>query len=681
MKVAFKFATAISVFALISTGSIAASAQSNTPLDQINVETGQQNNNNGENKYDGTIFEDPDIGVPSVTITQEDLERLNPKDLHDVFREESSVAVGGNTSISQKIYVNGIEDKRLAVSVDGALQSNDTFHHTTTLLIDPSLLKAARVDAGVAPADAGPGALGGSIQFETVDVKDLLDPGKNYGGFVTVSYDSNSKNFVKGVSGYVMSNGFEALGFFQHADGDNYKDGDNFEQTGTEAELQSALGKLAYEAQTGERLEFTYEWANDDGERQFRPNLVVIGSGDFIRNMKQTRNNFTFNYTDETPTGWWDPKVVLAYSENKLRFADGAGDPTYPNVADIETWSGKFENKFKVSQGDIVAGVDFFHTDSFGGSVNDPTFLPKSEKDRNIGAYAQARLDLTQDFRVSLGGRIDHQMFTGFDGTDLDDTGFSGNISAEYDLNEIVTLKAGYAHVFGRIPLAEAYLNGGTYDYSNLETYDSDNFTVGLSAAYQGFTFDADYTLIKMDNAIGHNSGFTFSPFRSVLDIESKTLNIALGYKWETGFIEAKYSNIDIEGDGRPLFTNYFGYGTNIGDIITISAAHEFEGTGITIGGDVEIALEQDEVLPYWQIFFADPTPTNPIPSYEVFNAFIQYELQAENLPELTLRAEVNNIFDETYSNRASSGQEYSAYYRPLNEPGRSFYFSAKAEF
>ena len=54
----------------------------------------------------------------------------------------------------------------LAVTVDGAAQNNKVFHHNGTTLIDPSLLKAVRVDAGVAPADAGFAALTGSIVYE-----------------------------------------------------------------------------------------------------------------------------------------------------------------------------------------------------------------------------------------------------------------------------------------------------------------------------------------------------------------------------------------------------------------------------------------------------------------------------------------------------------------------------------
>ena len=442
--------------------------------------------------------------------------------------------------------------------------------------------------------------------------------------------------------------------------------------------MQSALGKLAFEAMTGDRFELSYEWVNDDSLRPFRPNFgaVTFGAPREPKEYNMTRNGFVFNYTDEKPNGWWDPKVTIAYSESKLEYLD-LPFSTLTNLAETKTWSGKLENKFNISQGDIVGGVDFFHTDSEGGTLGDPAYAPGTEKDRNIGVYAQARLDIMKNARLSIGGRVDHQNFTGVDGTDLDDTGFSGNVSGEYDLNEIFTLKAGYAHVFGRIPLAEALLNYNAWDYTNVETFHSDNFTAGISAKYQGFTADVNYSVINIDDAIGHNAGFRSVDRNNTLDIKSKAFDIALGYKWDTGFVKAKYSNIDTTGDGEPISTTAWSWGTNIGELISLEASHQFEGTGITIGGDIQIALKQND---FSNIFLvSDNTPGNPIPGYEVVNAFVQYE--PKSIPKLTFRAEVNNIFNETYADRATTGQDYDAFYVPLLEPGRSVYLSAKAKF
>lgn len=654
------YAIALSSMVFLSSGALTAHAQNSTTLDQINVETGQ---NPESSKHDGTILEDPLIGAPGVVISKQDLDLIYPTDIKHVFINETSVSVGGSTPVSQKLYVYGLEDSQLSVTIDGARQSSSTFHHTGTLLLDPSLLKAARVDAIVAPADAGPGALAGAAHFETVDVKDLLLPGKNFGGFVTTAYDTNSKTFSSAASAYAQARGFEILGYYKFYDGDDWKDGSGIVQDATSANMKSSLGKFAYEAKSGDRFEFSHQWVNDNSLRPYRANFgAVIRPGVTYPNQPYDleRHTYSFTYTDETPTKFWDPKIVVAYSSTRLDTF-----PDYGSYADIATWSGKMQNKFTITSGDIVAGVDFFNATSDGG---DPT-TNGIERDKNLGAYVQARLKPMSRTRVSLGGRLDHQMFTGLDGTDIDNTGFSGNVSGEFDLTKIITLKAGYAHVFGRIPLAEALLNYTPYTYDDVEPFSSNNFTAGISAKYQGFTFDANYVLLKMDDSIAYYAERGTTTRNNTADIESKGFDLAVGYKWSSGFIKAKYSNIEVTQDGDPIGTTAFYWGTNLGELITLQAAHNFVGTGLTIGADMQIALEQKDVI---------EGGDQSLPAYEVVNVFAQYV--PRRLPNVTLRVEVNNIFDETYADRATSGQEYGTIV-PLREPGRSVFLSAKTKF
>ena len=49
-------------------------------------------------------------------------------------------------------------------------------------------------------------------------------------------------------------------------------------------------------------------------------------------------------------------------------------------------------------------------------------------------------------------------------------------------------------------------------------------------------------------------------------------------------------------------------------------------------------------------------------------------------MKNLTIRAEIDNVFDETYTERATYGQEFATV-TPLNEPGRSFNLRASLRF
>lgn len=176
----------------------------------------------------GAIFIGSDA-TNEIGIDNEDLTRTAPTDLQDVFKTEPSVSVGNSLPISQKIYVNGVEENNLNVSIDGARQNNRIFQHSATTYIDPELLKAVRVDPGVAPADAGPGALAGAIAFETKDVDDLLDPDLSFGGRFTTEYQTGGDTVSSSLALYGREGTFEYLVFGKFADGGTREDGSDNE--------------------------------------------------------------------------------------------------------------------------------------------------------------------------------------------------------------------------------------------------------------------------------------------------------------------------------------------------------------------------------------------------------------------------------------------------------------------
>ncbi len=614
----------------------------------------------------GTTLADAYAGAAdrasSFTITSTDLERRNPTTIKEVFAGEAGVSVGGAIPLSQKVYVHGVEEHNLAVSIDGARQNNKIFHHNATNLIDPALLKAARVDPGVAGADAGPGALGGAISYETVDAADLLAPGQTLGGFVTASIDSNTGTFTNGNSAYGRIDGFELLGFLKWGKGGEYDGGDGREVAGTGTDMTSGLGKLAYQAQKGHRFEFTAEQVKDKADRPYRANIGRLTNRNepAVREYDLTRRNFTLSYAQPENNGLWDPTVVLARSYTDL---------AVPVPSDSEgvtgSYSGKFANDFNLSKTDIIsAGLDFYRDSA---QYKDPT-TDVEEKADNIGLFAQARLEPMETLRLSFGGRADQQWFEGIDGTTIDQAGISGNASAALDVTDQITLKAGYSHVWGGVALAENFIMNPAWNYSaGIEPVRSDNYTVGAEFHHRGFTFDAGIFRSNFDNA--RDPVFRGAPGLTA-DFRTEGFDIGVGYDWGPGFARLSYTDSKITLNGAATdsdATQYFG--TPLGRVIALEVAHDFDALDIRVGGTVDAALKNTDTVDAGGM---------ALPSYEVFGLYVDY-----NPPQvdfLTLRLEANNIFDEAYADRATYGQEFSNV-RPLLEPGRSFLLSAKARF
>ena len=630
------------------------------------------------NKPPITVSGEPSIGTNTTEITSQDLERLNPTDIKGVFSGQPGILVGSSLPMSQKVYVNGIEETNLAVTVDGAAQNNKVFHHNGTNLIDPSLLKAVRVDAGVAPADAGFGALAGSIAYETKDVGDLLDR-DGFGGFVKSVFNTNGNVFTNNVAGYGMANGFEILGHFSFGDGDDFEAGNGKTVEGTETNFLSGLGKLAYQAPTGDRFEISQERLNDDALRPYRANAGHISTPRLweprVRNYELNRQTTVFNYSDATPTNLWNPKVVVAYSKTDVTVPSFSGTnlptptitDTWTTAGETDSVNGKVENKFTFGLGNVVAGVDF----NKSRAILDDEYEKAHEESFVVGLYAQARVEPVRGTRLSFGGRSDHQEFTGQDGIDRSDNGLSGNISGEQDLiGNLLTAKAGVSHVWAGVPLAENFILNPSWNYfGGPESVEADNYTAGLVARYKGWTLEGTVFRTEIDNArVAAWSNGVQGAIRT-RDIESEGYELGVGYEWGNGFLRVKYANIDVSINGQPADTDTGNYvATPVGEIITITGAHTFVGTGWTVGGDIEFAPEYDRVI----------AGSPPYKAYQVFNAFAEY--QPDWTYDVTFRLDVRNIFDETYSDRATYGSEFGNV-APLYEPGRSFLLSTTAKF
>lgn len=419
----------------------------------------------------------------------QEIQRLNPDDLQDLFRSTPSVQVGSSLPASQKVYVNGIEETNLTVTVDGARQNNKLFHHSGSNIIDPELLKAVRVDAGVAPADAGPGALGGSIAYETKDVADLLKDGDNFGGAVGLEYNTNGDTFDRNISMYGRSGGFEVLGFVKQASGDEFDDGDGTEVLGSQAALKSGLFKVGYLHESGYRAKLSYEKVEDDGDRPSRANFIT---GTIADNMLE-RETVALSIKDETPEGFFNPYIKIARTHSKLEWND-----SYPTIGEYESVNGVIANEFVLGMGTVDAGIDFYDDTSKGIF---PTWNEyPEEKSRNIGAFAQARFAVTDRTRISFGARYDDHELEGVEGSKHDNDGMSGNISGEFDVTPFVTASAGYSHVFGGVQLAEPYIANPTWDYSaGLKESKADNGFIGLNINGEALSS----TLTNFDFGVG----------------------------------------------------------------------------------------------------------------------------------------------------------------------------------
>ncbi|MFW2588052.1 TonB-dependent receptor domain-containing protein [Sagittula sp. SSi028] len=592
-------------------------------------------------------------------ITEEEIEDRNPSTTKDVFAGESSVMVSGGAAMAQKVMVNGIEESLLSVTIDGARQNKGAFHHTGNVLLDPSLLKAVDVSEGIAPADGGPGALGGALAYTTKDGRDLLDAGDTFGGLATVTTGDNGSGNRGTLTLFGAQGGFDWLLSATKHEGDDYEDGDGNSIDGTEADLTDYMVKLGYTTASGKRLSFSASETEDTGLRASQGGFIRSDFAGLTSAARPTtliegyarRSSYTLNYTDEAPSGIFAPTLQLTYNEQEVDVGDVSGIN--------KSLSGTAENEFQLSNGTVTAGLDFFD------ETAEATEGASGEETRqNVGIFAQVRQDLGARASVSYGLRYDQQWFEGADGSDFDAGGVSANASLDYKLTDTLTLTGGLASVWGGYSLGEAALVNYRTDwtYDGFDTTRSNAARVGLrfeSGAWEvsGALFHTEINDISAILPTGGARG-------AQTDVTSRGVEASVGYTAARGFAKLNYTHANVELDDETIGTTAYYYGRPVGSILALEAGYDIRDNW-RVGGTAEVAFENDAT---------DPA----LESYEVLNLYTTYT--PKSLDNLELRLDVRNVFDETYASRSSDGINFDAV-EPLYEPGRTVQLTAKVRF
>ncbi len=619
---------------------------------------------------------DPDGGAAdratAVYVADAEIERAAMGDLKDLFAGIASVSVGGAIPIAQKIFVNGVDMLKLAIQVDGVSQNNRVFHHASANAFDPGLMKSVRVDPGVAPADAGPRALAGRVVMETIDAADIIEEGETFGGRARLSYDSNGNTAQGSLTLAGRTQGFEVLAYSKRATGDNYDDGDGVEMTGTGANLNANLLKFAYESNEGHRVEIS---AQEMTDAEFRNDKANFGPSDSDQLFYDTtRSIFALNYENTQGGGMWDPSVTLGQSKTDIEKLNPALSDDARGIT--ETTSFVLKNRFHLSEGNtITAGIDYQdrETTVTGEYWSPANGLATSATEQSTfhGLFAQARLEPTANLRVSAGLRYDWMDFTGHDAGDsgsrfsMSGSGASGNLSIEYNFTDAFSVRAAYSNVFGGVDLGDNFEFWRAFDYTAMETSRAENIVIGADWKQGAWTLGAELFRTEIDGARDLSRGVV-----TVNDFESEGVNLAATYGWQRGFARLTYSYSDAIVNGEDSSNYDLGnFGAPLGHILALEMQHELPQYNTLIGGSIEAAASLNAGGSYAE---------QDLPGYAVVNLFAEYT--PPSLNGVTIRGGINNLFDESYADRATYGAEFTDV-NTLNEPGRSFSVVATMKF
>lgn len=146
---------------------------------------------------------------------------------------------------------------RVNVMIDGARQNFQYSGHgpNGTVFVDPALIRSVDVAKGTVATEGGAGAIGGAVNFRTLELEDILTGGKNYGAEATVIHGGNGYDWSEVFSTGIRDDRFSVFGTLSLRDSGNYKDGAGTEVEQTGQKLMSGLGKFGVQIDPDQRLD------------------------------------------------------------------------------------------------------------------------------------------------------------------------------------------------------------------------------------------------------------------------------------------------------------------------------------------------------------------------------------------------------------------------------------------
>lgn len=377
----------------------------------------------------------PDPQVHNVDT--ERLKRALARDLRDVFETEPSVTAGNGSRNGMKVFLRGIDDLNLNLQIDGARQGANLFHHQGRVDIDPFLLKRVEVAAGPAAADAGPGALGGSVRFETVDAQDLLRPRQALGGWLGLQSESADRLRGGVASAYgLVGDTLGLLAYARRQVNDEMRPGGGGRQPSSDGSRGSLLLKATLLDQSGHTLRASVERSSNEGGAlranypwQVNNAVQAADAQRFVRETSSLRHRWR-------PDAWhWVNLQTTLYRTDSRIELEGRNPTGSGRGARWRTRSdgGDLRNVFVFDAGQaahaLTLGLDHFDDQGINESPNDPRL---TETARNTGLFVQDRVDFG-GLRLSAGLRLDRYRTRYANGRTTGGSRVSPNVGVEWD--------------------------------------------------------------------------------------------------------------------------------------------------------------------------------------------------------------------------------------------------------
>lgn len=614
----------------------------------------------------------------NIDVDSDDIAKLQASDLSDLFRSTPSISVGGVAGLAQKIYIRGLEDTLLNITVDGAPQTGTLFHHIGRVNVEPELLEQVSVQAGAGEATAGFGAIGGSVRFKTKTANDLLEDGDTFGGMAKAGYFSNNA-YKLSMSLYgKITEKWGVLGSYVYVDRKNMDDGGGNPIFGTSAEQGLAFIKVSGDITEDQRLTLSYEQRDENGELCQRPNWYCPDTGPFYP-IEAKRQTAVANYTNSL-SDFVNLELSAYYTHGTVLQNGRFG----PYEANLKTYGFDFRNVSDLDSHTLTYGIEYRHDDVAGLILASP---PGSEEVGSLlGIYFQDHFTVSDALVLSFGARYDRyklEMLTSGEETDSSD--FSFNIGFDYEITTGLNFTAGYAQAARGKEVSDGFtlFQRGDRLAPNLKSENAVNWEAALVYENGGLHASATYYNSKIKDVI-YDQLFGAPYFENIGDYNADGWELKLAYTADTWYFTSFFTSYNSDLNGHPLNGyEYNGLAGTDGERLTANIAYT-PSENLEIGWRIAHTFELEDIEVFHRVMelgFWPSLASIDKPGYTLNDIYIQWMPFDDDRLRVNLTA--NNIFDVLYRDHATVGDfsHLFAIVQGSYSPGRDIRLSATYKF
>ncbi|WDZ73902.1 TonB-dependent receptor [Vibrio harveyi] len=637
-------------------------------------------------------------------INAETLELKQASDIKDVLNTMPSVTVDGNARYSRKVYIRGMEDKFSVVTIDGARQEGQLFHHSGDQTFDPAMLKLAEITLGGNSVLSGAGAINGSFKYETKDPSDLLSEGESVGARVKTGYQTAYERFTTNVAVYAQLNDeLQLMGIINYSeDGDLYIHGKD-DVTSKQGELKSGLVKLVFVPNDANEFKLTFNTYQDGGKRQLSGEKAgALYLHDDHNYNSLNRDTVTFEHRFDNGSDLVNLKTNLYYNRQYMerdalveeygdwKKVNGAweftkdGDLSIPDREyNVTTIGGDIRNISWVGEHELTYGFEGYKAEQWIDSgLGHYTSGSKQGQTKNYdmdggtvtayGIYAQDAFEIN-DFRFVTGLRYDvHELGGVFKGK-YDQ--LSPKFQGEYQTTDNLKLRIGYGRLFKGASLPETLTMKAASDVKQSDTkaMTGNNYEAGFDYDMSGLLMADDAILgftayqYDLDNQMHPTKNNT--TLVNQYDVEVWGVETVFTYSIEDFALYANHSYSDGEQtslkNGKKSHMNKTG-------IHNIKAGFKYDLTSEFVFG--------------WDSRFVPGNDYKDEDGDKIERAgFATHNLWAAYVPDfakdLSLNLAVDNLFNKQYAEHTGFGISWGSDKYTSYEAGRNFKASVAYSF